>query len=109
MSKAEANSAVQAGGRVALFAVWSLGVCVFNLLPFKTRDTYSDGANIYQLLSQGPGGDYHRVAAVVGATLVTPLRPRDFDIAMIQRAAQGIRDGRQALLLRLYAYLSFLD
>jgi hypothetical protein len=107
--RAEATSPVQAGGRLALFGAWSLGLCIFNLLPFKTGGTYSDGANIYQLLSRGPWGDYHRVIAVVGASLVTPLRPRDFDIAAIQRAAMGITDGTQALLLRLYAYLHFLD
>jgi peptidase M50-like protein len=103
------NSTVQAGGRLALFGAWSLGLSFLNLLPFKTGDAYSDGANIYQLLSQGPWGDYHRVSAVVGASLVTPLRPRDFDIDMIRRAAEGITEGIQALLLRLYAYLFFLD
>jgi len=46
---------------------------------------------------------------VVGATLVTPLRPRDFDLDRILRTAQGITEGKPALLLRLYAYLCFLD
>ena len=103
------SSSVQAGGRLALFGEWSVGLCFFNLLPFKMGDSYSDGASIYQLLSQGPWGDLQRVAEVVGASLVTPLRPRDFDIDMILRTAQGITDGKQALLLRLYAYLCFLD
>jgi hypothetical protein len=106
---AEANSSLQAGGRLALFGALSVTLCAFNLLPFKTGDNYSDGANIYQLLSRGPWSDFHAVVAVVGSSLVTPLRPRNYDIGALLRAAQCIGDGRQALLLRLYAYIHFLD
>ena len=106
---AEANSSVQGGGRLALFGALSVTLCAFNLVPFKTGDNYSDGANIYQLLSRGPWSDFHAVVAVVGSSLVTPLRPRNYDIGAIRRAAQCIGDGKQALLLRLYAYIHFLD
>jgi hypothetical protein len=37
------------------------------------------------------------------------VRPRDYDINAIQRAAQSIAQGRQGLLLRLLAYSYFLD
>jgi hypothetical protein len=106
---AEANSSAQVGGRLALFGALSVTLCAFNLLPFKTGDNYSDGANIHQLLSRGPWSDFHAVVAVVGSSLVTPLRPRNYDIDAIQRAAQCIRDGKQAMLLRLYAYIHYLD
>ena len=105
----DANPSVQAGGRLALFGAWSLGLCFFNLLPFKAGDSYSDGASICQLFSQGPWGDFHRIVEVVGASLVTPLRPRDLDIDLTLRTAEGITEGKPALLLRLYAYLCFLD
>jgi hypothetical protein len=106
---AEANLGVEAGRRLALFGGLSLAICAFNLLPFKTGDDYSDGASIYQLLSHGPWGEFQRVIAVIGSSLVTPLRPRDYDIQAIQKLAQGITEGKQGLLLRLFAYLYFLD
>jgi hypothetical protein len=103
------HSLIQARGVFALFGAWSLVLCAVNLLPLRTGGNYSDGAKIYQLLSDGPWGDYHQVVAVVGSTLVTPLRPRDFDIQAIQRAAHGITQGIQGLLLKMYAHLYFLD
>jgi hypothetical protein len=106
---AKGDSPVQAGGHFALFGAWSLVGCAVNLLPLRTKHNYSDGAQIYQLLSDGPWGDYHRVAAVVGSTLVTPLRPRDYDSQAILRAAHSITQGIQGLALRLYAYGYFLD
>jgi peptidase M50-like protein len=106
---AEANVSVEAGGHLALFGALSLAGCAFNLLPFKTGYDYSDGASIYQLLSRGPWSDFQRVVAVIGSSLVTPLRPRDYDIEAIQQLAQAITEGKQGLLLRLFAYLCFLD
>lgn len=106
---AEGDSPVQAGGAFALFGAWSLVGCAVNLLPLQTKRNYSDGAQIYQLLSDGPWGCYHRVVAVVGSSLVTQLRPRDYDIQAIQRAAHSITQGTRGLLLRLYAYFYFLD
>ena len=106
---AQSNSYIQAGGSLALFGAWSLIIGSANLLPFRTRDQYSDGAQISQLLSNGPWGDWHRVLAVIGSSLVTPLRPRNYDIDAIQRAARGIAQGKQGLLLRLWAYSYFLD
>jgi hypothetical protein len=40
---------------------------------------------------------------------VTPLRPKDFDIDAIQRAELSFPQGRQALLLRLFASSYFTD
>jgi Peptidase family M50 len=106
---AKGDSLLQAKAPFALFGAWSLVVCAVNLIPFRTKGNYSDGANIYQLLSGGPWGDFHRVVAVVGSSLVTPLRPRDYDIQAILRSAHSITQGTQGLLLRLYAYFYFLD
>ncbi len=94
---------------LALIATLSLLGFIVNLIPFRTETSYSDGAQIYQLLSKGPWGDYHRALSIAGSTLVTPLRPRDFDIEAIQRAAVCITHGPQGLLLRLLASSYYLD
>ena len=70
---------------------------------------YSDGGRIYQLLKGGPLADLYRIFNLVGATLVTPLRPRDYDIDAIQRAEISFTQGMQAFLLRLFASSYFLD
>jgi tetratricopeptide (TPR) repeat protein len=94
---------------LSLIATLSLLATILNLIPFRTEDLYSDGAQIYQLLSKGPWGDYHRALSIVGSTLVTPLRPRDFDIEAIQRAAVSIAHGPRGLHLRLLASSYYVD
>ena len=90
-------------------ATLSLLVFVLNLIPIRSKGSYSDGAQIYQILSKGPWGDYHRAVSIVGSTLVTSLRPRDYDIEALKRAAAGITHGLQGMLLRLYACSYYLD
>jgi hypothetical protein len=107
--KVRIDSPLQVQGVMALAGAWSLIGGVSNLLPFRITDSYSDGAQILQVLSNGPWGDFHRVVAVIGSSLVTPLRPRDYDIETIQRLAQSITQGVQALLLRLHASSYFID
>ena len=99
-----------------MIAAFSLDGFAVNLIPFLTKSpltvgkrTYSDGAQIYQLLSGGPWRDLHRIFRIVGSTAVTPLRPRDFDIQAIQRAASTFTQGYQALALRLIATSYFID
>lgn len=94
---------------LALFVTFSLLAAVVNLVPFRTRTSYSDGAQLGQLLSGGPWGDYHHALGIVGSSLVTPLRPRDFDIAAMQRAAEIIREGVRGTHLRLLEYCYYLD
>jgi Peptidase family M50 len=96
-------------GALGLFAAWSIVFAVDNLLPSRTPAYYSDGAQIYQILSNGPWGDLQRVSAISRSTLLTPLRPRDHDIQMILRAAEGITRGATAMWLRLLAYTYYLD
>ncbi|HEX3987550.1 MAG TPA: M50 family metallopeptidase [Acidobacteriaceae bacterium] len=94
---------------LAVFATLSVVVSVLNLIPFRTKSFYSDGARIWQMLWGGPWADLHRAFSAAAATTVTPLRPRDFDIEAIHRAAEAIGVGQQALLLRLLASSYYLD
>lgn len=73
-------------GFFAYFSTISLLVFASNLIPMQSEASYSDGGRIYQLLNGGPLADLYRVMNLVGSTLVTPLRPRDYDINAIQRA-----------------------
>src|SRR5262249_14618552 len=88
---------------LASMATLSLLVFAINLIPIRSKGSYSDGAQIYQILSAGPWSDYHRAVSIVGSTLVTRLRPRDYDIEALKRAAAGITHGLQGMLLRFYA------
>lgn len=103
------DSAVQAGGLLALFGAWSLVGAAVNLIPFRTQTNYSDGAQIYQLLANNVWADLHRAFGVAGASLVTPVRPRDYDVETIARASRGISHGPHGLILRLLAYSHFFD
>jgi hypothetical protein len=94
---------------LAVFATLCLLSGALNLIPFRTRTSYSDGARIVQLLSRGPWADLHRAFSTAAATMVTPLRPRDYDIDAIVRAASSISVGQQALHLRLLAASYYLD
>ena len=94
---------------LALLTTISFVMFAGNLIPFRPEAAYSDGARIYQLLLGGPLVDLYRVFNIAGATLVTPLRPRDYDIAAIQRASRTFMHGRQAFLLRLFASYYFQD
>jgi hypothetical protein len=106
---ADSHSPLQAGGALSGFSELSLMAFALNLLPFRAKAGYSDGARIYQLLSPGPWGDYHRAISCVGSSLVTPMRPRDYELEAIQRAAAGITRGREGLLLRVFAHDYYLD
>jgi hypothetical protein len=104
------DSRLPADGLPVLFGAWSLVIGAMNLVQIRTKGgQYSDGAMIYQSLSKGPWGDYQRIVAAVSSSIVTPLRPRDYDIQTILRLARSFPQGRQGLLLRLYAYGYFLD
>ena len=91
---------------MAIFGLVAFGV---NLIPIRPEALYSDGARIYQLLRGGAWADFHRATSIAASTSVTPLRPRDYNIGAIQRAAQSFRRGPQALLLRLLASSYYLD
>ena len=89
----------------------TLGFLAFamNLVPMRPEDQYSDGAHLYQLLSRGPWADVHMAFSVAGATLVTPLRARNFDLGLLDRGAAFLRHGKEAMLLRLFKYMHHVD
>jgi hypothetical protein len=93
----------------SLVATLSSLNAIINLVPIRPEDQYSDGAHIYQIACDGPWANVHIAFSMVASSLVTPLRPRDFDIAIIQRAAQFLTHGREAMLLRLFAYMHHID
>jgi Zn-dependent protease len=103
------ESSLQLDGFTSLFGAFNLVNCVTNLIPHQVGPNYSDGARIYQLTSRGPWADFHRVAWSVGSTLVTPLRPKDWDLEAMTRASDGIRTGAHGLMLRLWIHSHHLD
>jgi hypothetical protein len=93
----------------SLLSIFGVVSFIVNLLPVRPEALYSDGARIYQLVRGGPWADLWRAFSIAGATTVTPLRPRDFDIEAIRRASQVFRHGQHAMVLRLFATSYFLD
>ena len=94
---------------IGYFATISLVVAFLNFMPFKLGTAYSDGAKLYQLSREGLWADYHRLVAAIHATKVTDLRPRDYDIATVERAAGTIARGTDELNMHLCAYAHYLD
>ena len=94
---------------LGLFAAFNFVSCIVNMIPIRTGNNYSDGAQIFQLLSGGAWADYHRAVEVVGSSLVTPLQPRDYPIEAIKNASLTIAKGQTGLLLRLHAYSHYVD
>ncbi len=82
---------------------------IFNLVPVRPEDQYSDGAQIYQLLSNGPWADFHMAFSMVGSGLATPLRARDFDCGVLEKAAAFMPGGFRGMLLQLYLYMHHSD
>jgi hypothetical protein len=82
---------------------------VTNLIPLKSAARYSDGAQLYQLVKGGEWAHFHIAFAMVASSLVTPIRPRDFNVSTINRAADFITQGERGLLLRLFACIHYLD
>lgn len=94
---------------LAFFATVNLVTFAVNLVPFRPEALYSDGARIYQLLSRGPWLWLHRARAIAVSSVVTQLRPRDYDLTAILRAEMHFTHGREALMLRLLATSHYLD
>jgi len=94
---------------LAFFALVNIVTFAINLIPFRPEALYSDGARIFQLLSGGPWAELHRVYSIALSSTVTPLRPRNYDIQAVNRAAAYFTHGREGLMLRLFATSYFLD
>jgi hypothetical protein len=94
---------------MAYIATFSLLAFVINFIPIQPEGQYSDGARIYQLLARTPGSQLELAFAMVSSTVVSPLRPKDLDVHMLEEAAAFRKTGAEALLLRLNACTHFLD
>jgi len=100
----------QAWRLVAFTASFCFIAAATNLLPFMTEDGgYSDGARILQILTKSPLDDFHRTMNSLAATLVTPQRYRDLDVAAIERAAARFPTEIRGLNLQLCALNCYLD
>jgi hypothetical protein len=80
-----------------------------NLIPQKPEANYSDGARIYQLVTNGPWAHVEQAFSMVASTLVTSRRPRDYDIEVIRSAGNFLERGDRGMLLRLYSCMHYLD
>jgi hypothetical protein len=80
-----------------------------NLIPQKPEAHYSDGARIYQLVTNGPWAHVEQAFSMVASTLVTTRRPRDYDIEVLRAAGNFLTKGDRAMLLRLFTCLHYLD
>jgi tetratricopeptide (TPR) repeat protein len=89
---------------VAFTGSFCLIAALLNLFPFMSEEgCYSDGARILQIVSRSPLDDYHRTMASIASTAITARRPRDLDIAAIERAAGHFPDEFREVHLRLCA------
>jgi hypothetical protein len=96
-------------GLLALFGAFSLATFALNLIPVRVANLYSDGARIYQFVSGGPWADFNRVQSLVISSLVTSVRPRDYEIDIIERASSKLTRGTQGMLLRVWACHYWMD
>jgi hypothetical protein len=80
-----------------------------NLIPQKPEANYSDGARIYQLVTNAPWAHVEQAFSMVASTLVTSRRPRDYDVDVLHAAANFLARGDRGMLLRLYACMHYLD
>ena len=107
--QAAPDAPIQVSGLVPLFGGYNLVTGLCNLIPLRTGNNYSDGARIYQILSRGPFFDLYRAISVVTSSLVSPLRPRDYDLHSIEQAATSAAQGVQLMLLHVFRCQYYLD
>jgi hypothetical protein len=94
---------------LSTLATLSIAGFVVNMIPLQPQNQYSDGAQIYQILTNGPWARVHLAFAMVTTSAVAPIRPRDFDMNVINQAVDFVRHGERGLLLRLVACKHYID
>jgi hypothetical protein len=94
---------------LSTLATLSLAGFVVNLIPLKPESQYSDGAQLYQIVTNGPWARVHLAFAMVTTSAVASVRPRDFDVNVIHDAADFVPHGERGLLLRLFACKHYVD
>lgn len=80
-----------------------------NLVPQRPESAYSDGAQIYQLLNSGTWAELHLAMAMVGSSLATAVRPKEWEESMLRRAADATPSGVQGLHMRMLLAMHYLD
>ncbi len=93
----------------AYTCTFSLLACLFNLIPVRPESVYSDGARIYQLLGRSGWADVHLALSMASCTMASSMRPRDCDLEVQQRAMAFLKQGMEALVLRLQAFACYHD
>jgi hypothetical protein len=93
----------------SLIAMVASADFVINLIPQKPEANYSDGARIYQLVTNGAWAHVEHAFSMVASTLVTSRRPRDFDLDVIRAAGSFLAQGDRGMLLRLYSCMHYVD
>jgi hypothetical protein len=93
----------------SMLATFSISAFIVNLIPLKPESLYSDGAQLYQIVTNGPWARVHFAFAMVTTSLVSRVRPRDFDVNVIRSAADSVPTGERGLLLRMFACMHYAD
>ncbi len=110
LSSAKGSSYESAWKLLSYIAAICLVFFLANLIPVREASSYSDGAHIYQILSGNVMADFRRIAAMTVATRITAIRPRDFDISLIETtAANDALEPRIAAFLHLVACDYYFD
>ena len=94
---------------LAMMATIASADFMVNLIPQKPESQYSDGARIYQMVTNGPWAHVEQAFSMVASTLVTARRPRDCDIEVFRAAGNFLVQGDRGMLLRMYSCMHYLD
>jgi hypothetical protein len=97
------------GRVVALGTGFAFGDFLFNLLPMASEAQYSDGALLWQMIRRGPWCDFHCANQYMALSRSTPLRPRDWPTAMVERAGEFAAQLPDSAPSFAMTYLHFLD
>jgi Zn-dependent protease len=90
-------------------AILNFAFFVVNLIPVKEAAMYSDGARIFQIVTGSVLEDYRRILAMTQATTVTPLRPRDYKIHLVEKVIASDTPGIDRTFLLLVAGDYYFD
>jgi len=82
---------------------------VINLLPLQPEGAYSDGARILQMVKGGRWAEEYMAFSMVASSLATDLRPRDYDLPLLERVAGFLRTGEKGAQVRLFMALHHIE
>jgi hypothetical protein len=82
---------------------------VINLMPLRAEGAYSDGARIVQMVKGGHWADEYSAFSMVASSLVSDLRPRQYDLPLLERVAAFHQTGEKGAQVRLFMALHFVE